>query len=571
MGSKHLILERDDLGLTNTTKILSKAQIKNVYKQTSDIINQLPDRALLELLEGYNDDINKLLDSLTIEVSNVINHNSSTLNSEKLEYLEFLTAALDEQLKIMNYNYFKSTVLTSFDQHWRNIEWGNLIQLYPRICLTAHRGSGKSYETCFAFPLWKLYSYNKPNPLIVNSIENKLRKETCIITNESKLANLHISKIVEEIKINDILVQKLNPNNKAELAKESIITETGSSITRRSYGSTIRGLHVGNVIVDDFPDSSCMYSKDQREKFKEVFNGEIMSIVEQEGNLIVSGTPFIYGDIYSDLEKPDSFFKCFSYPCIMPNGKLLSPDRFSFSYLMYLKKEFGSMVFSREYLVSPITEHNSLFPYEYLNKSLIGMENIGYVDNVYSYPIKLKRIVIGCDFAISGQIGSDFTCFTVWGVDVNETYYLLNVFRKQSASADEQINRIVSMDNDFKPNCIRVENNGFQKIMAQMAQKRGLKNIKEFTTTSGIKKDDKSGLPSLSALFERGQIKIPNRSDEETQNLTDLVLGEFNSITFNDDKGKLESSGQHDDICMSSFIALTELRENNKSAEFFLL
>ena len=560
----------DNLGLLSETKTVTKKQIENVLYIVENIINQLPDKALLELLDGYENDVDKLLYSLMEEVHNIVNNNSELLNSEKLGYLDHFIEAIDENLKIMSYNYFKATVLTNFNQNERNIEWGNLIQLYPRLLLLAHRGSGKSYETAYAFPLWKLYSYNKPTQIIRDTLENKMRQETCLITNESRLVKIHVSKIVAEIKQNDILRAKLNPNGRANLAIESITTETGAVLHTRTYGSFIRGLHVGNVVVDDFPDKSCLYSLDQRKKFKEVFDAEIGNIVEQHGNLVVSGTPFIYGDIYTDIQE-DDMFKSFTYPCIMPDGSLLAPDRFTFSYLMKLKQKYGSNVFSREYLVSPLTDHSSLFPYDYLNKSLIGMENIGFVDNIDSFPIKLKRVVIGCDFAISGNISADYTVFVVWGVDFNETYYLLHVYRKQGVSHNEQINKIISLDHNFKPNVIRPESNGFQKIMAQMVQERGLKNIKEFVTTSGIKKDDKQGLPSLSALFERGSIKIPNRNDEETQNLKDLILGEFNSITFNEDNGKLESSDQHDDICMASFFALTELREHKNNFEMILI
>ena len=66
-------------------------------------------------------------------------------------------------------------------------------------------------------------------------------------------------------------------------------------------------------------------------------------------------------------------------------------------------------------------------------------------------------------------------------------------------------------------------------------------------------------------MFERGQIKIPFKVGKSKE--TALWLGsEFNSITINEDTGKLESSDQHDDGVMSSFIAITTLRE--KSSNF---
>jgi len=143
------------------------------------------------------------------------------------------------------------------------------------------------------------------------------------------------------------------------------------------------------------------------------------------------------------------------------------------------------------------------------------------------------------------------------------------MWRKQGASHDEQINQIVSLDQRFKPNKVRCEDNGFQGILSEMARARGLRNIEGFTTTSGIKKDLYNGLPAMSAMFERGQLKVPYRDDEETRNTTNLVFSEFNSITFNEDTGKLESSDQHDDIPMSSFMAVDDLREKDTRFEVF--
>lgn len=566
MGSNY----KETHGLESKRKALTKKQIENTYRYVGQIINNLPDRALTELIDAYGGDLDLLLNEVLVQTSNIVNFNAQTLDSEKLSYLEHLEKGMDEQLRILSYNYFKSTCLTNFTQNWRNLEWGNLVQLYPWSGYLCQRGSGKSFEFCYAFPLWRLYSYHRPHPLIHDTRDNLLRKETCLITNESRLGNLHVGKVVEEIKINDILGEKINPNGRADLGKESITTETGAILHKRSYGSFIRGLHVGAVMTDDFLDKSCLYSKDQRDKFHEVYYAEIKSIVEQGGYNLVSGTPFHQQDLYGDLMK-DSMFKVFTYPGILPNKELLAPDRFTYEYLMELKKSLGTIVFAREILVSPISDASSLFPWEYLRRAFIGMENISYVEDIDSFPIKLERVVVGCDFAISGTIGADYTVYTVWGRDKDKNMYLLHVWRKQGASHNEQISQIISIDHRFRPNKIICEANGFQGMLSDMARARGLRNIEEFTTTSGIKKDLYNGLPSMSAMFERGQIKLPYKDEEYTRNTTNWLCGEFNSITFNEDTGKLESSDQHDDGAMSSFFGVNELREKDKKLEMFLI
>lgn len=542
-------------------------QLSNIYSYVTEIVDSLPDKALEELTSGYENDLDKLIEEIARQTHYVINHNASRINSESLSYLTELEYSFDQQLKKFSLNYFTATVPSNFDSSWRTLEWGNMLQLYPWSAYLCQRGSGKSYFFCYVVPLWRLYTYDPPKFLVRDNVDNRNRKETAIITNESRLGGLHIGKITEEIMRNDLLKEKLNKRGSV-MGKEGVVTDTGSMLHLRSFGSMIRGLHVGYAGTDDFLTKSALYSSEQRSKFHEVFYAEIKNIVEPGGYNIVSGTPFHVDDLYGDLKK-DPMFKVFEYPGIFPDGRLLAPDRFSFRYLMDMKKSLGSIVFSREILVTPVSDGSSLFPWEFLNKSLIGMENVRLVNNIESFPIKMKKVVVGCDFARSATIGADFTVYTVWGVDANDIYYLLHVWRKRGASTNDQVNKMVELDHSFRPNRIVCESNGFQSMIAEMARKRGLKNVEDFKTVAGNKKSDYEGLPSLSAFFERGEIKVPGSQEEDTTNLVMQVLSEFNNIGYNEDKGTLEATSDKDDCVMSSWIALYYLIEKKVSPQIY--
>jgi phage terminase large subunit-like protein len=353
------------------------------------------------------------------------------------------------------------------------------------------------------------------------------------------------------------------PDSRNDLGKEQIRTKNGASILLRSKGSFIRGLHVGNCVVDDFLDKSCLYSKDQRDKFEEVFYAEIVNIVEPGGYLPVCGTPFHEKDLYSRIRK-DPNFKTFIYPGIYPDGRILAPDRYTFTKLMELKESLGTIVFTREHLVKPISDYSSLFPWEYLNRAKIGMDNICLVNNIDSFPVKMERVVMGCDFAISGAVSADYSVFSIWGRGIDKKYYLLYIYRKKGVPHGEQISQIVSMNSRFRPNKIVAEGNGFQGVMIELVKERGVTNIESFITEANLKKDLYEGLPSLSAMFERGEIRIPY-GNEESKNTFEWLCGEFNSVTFHEDSGKLESSSDHDDGAMSTFFAVTDLRERKST------
>ena len=679
---------------------LSYKQLDSVFDTSFSIIEALPQQALNALLDGYGGDIDALLSEVFRQTNNVLNLNK-TLETERLNYVDQLEQSMDDVLKIQSYNYFKTTMLPNFRQGWRNLEWGNMIQLFPNSAYLAARSHGKcfirgtrvlmadftvkaveninpgdevmgidftprkvlsrhsgfsemyrveqengepyavngnhilclwddrqnmyreidvkkfltlknresryfgyrvfsydrpflershikvepigkdsyygfscdgdhkfqledgtvvhnSYEFCFAFPLWRLYSYRRPNFMKPQTPDNRNRQETCMITNTETLGREHMDKIVEEITVNEALKAVINPEGKAVLGAKSIQGENGTKLHLRGKDGFIRGLHVGSAVSDDLPDESSIYSLEQRQKLEDLFRGSITPIVEPYGYNIVDGTPYQADDLYASLKK-DKKFKVFEYPAIFPNGRLLAPDRFTFEKLMQERESAGSLVFSREYLVVPISDDSTIFPWEFLKRSIVGMENVRLVDNIESYPVRLKRVICGCDFAESGTVGADFTVYSVWGKGVDDCYYLLYIYRAKGLSHNEQVMKICQIDQQFRPNEIVVEDNGFQKILADMARQRGLRNITPFTTTAGNKKDLRTGWPSLAALFERGAIRCPYHPD--TRERVDTMFGEFNSVAFRSDRGVLESISGHDDCVSSAFMAINRLRE----------
>ena len=546
--------------------ILTNNQLTYLYNAVDNIIERLSERALNQLLEGYGNDVDTMLREMVHQSEKAL-YLGRTLDSESLSYVDNVKASMDNTLKILSLNYFITTMLPKFRLGWRNIEWSNLTQLYPWSCYLCARASGKSYQWSYAFILWRLWSYTRPTAYRQDTVDNANRKETCYITNTFTLAKVQIAKVTEEIEANDLIKEKLNPYNKASIGETAIKTETGSTLHVRGKDSMIRGLHVGACLCDDMPDESSLYSDEQREKLKELLKGTIEPIVEPYGYFLVTGTPYSSApnELYQIL-KADKRFYCFEYPILFPDGRPLAPDRYTFEQILAKKEELGTIVFNREYLVVPISDTSTIFPYEYLMRSVIGMETIRFASSIDDFPFKLTRVHIGVDFAVSGNIGADYTVYSVWGKDAMDNYYLLYYYRKRGMSHNEQVDKIVQLDRLFHPNKIRCEANGFQSILSGLAKERGLKNIEPFTTTEGNKKDFYTGLPSLSAMFERGQIKCPYAIGE-TRQAVDLMFGEFSSITFRSDNGKLEAASGHDDIALSSFLSINSLREDDKEVQ----
>lgn len=547
----------------------TRNEFKNITTTTESIIEGLDEYCINEILRSGVNDIDIILTTITKEVEDVLYGGKVSIDKSSLQYVDTFSKSIDEYLKEQSLNYFITTVLPTFDTEWFHIEWANMTQMYRKLCIQASRGSGKSFFFSWALILWKMYRYRKPTQLSpIVPLEIQLCKEGILITNEFRLARKLLKKVRDEILDNDILCRKLRPEGIGGFGNDQLRTKTGAQVDISSFHSSNRGPHPGWIVVDDFLDKSALYSSEQRDKFWESFSAEITNMLLPNGSFNVVGTPFHEDDLYGRLKK-DNTWKIFEYPAIFPNGSILS-SRFPLKDLIPLRESLGSLIFTREYLVKPISEISTIFPYTILNNALINMQNLKLVDNINNYPVKFKKISVGCDWAISSSIGADYTVFTVFGLSTLDEYHLLHITRLQGSSHNEQINKLQWIRSNFNPDVIIAESNGFQKVMIQLCIESGIREIQPFITTSGNKKDLYDGVPSISVLFERGQLKIPY-GDEHSKNMANIILSEFNAITFDDDSGKLENSGGHDDTAMAIFFSIRGMNQVNTQLRVSLI
>ena len=123
--------------------LLSGNQFSHLCENVDKIIENLPGKALNQLLEGYENDVDKMLREMLVQAERTM-YLGRTLDSENLNYVENVKASMDTTLKILSFNYFKLTMLPKFRMGWRNVEWGNLTQLYPWSCYLCARAGGKT-------------------------------------------------------------------------------------------------------------------------------------------------------------------------------------------------------------------------------------------------------------------------------------------------------------------------------------------------------------------------------------------------------------------------------------------
>lgn len=403
-----------------------------------------------------------------------------------------------------------------------------------------------------AYAAWQLYRYKKP------STTRYSKRPTAASSNRGFLFSFSLQQSVDLLEIlkgtieeNEILKERLFPRSTANnWSATNIVCRNGARLTGKGFGSSVRGAHPYWIIVDDGLKDNVIYSSLQRNKSTDYFHSVIMNMLVPGGQIIVVGTPFHAEDLYGDLKTKNGWF-VIEYPAIFPDGRILWPQRWSFKDLMDKKETQGSIIFSRENLCRPITNESSIFPMEILTRSLLRMENYTLVDSREEFPIKFSKVVVGCDFAISANVGADYAVFSVWGIDeLTDERWLLHLYREKGVKFFEQMNVLRRINSRFRPDLIVMENNTFQQIFVETADTEGMPVIGH---TTGIDKYDlKTGWPHLSTLFERGKIHIPI-GNVYSQQVKDLIFQDLGSVAFTE-KG-LESVGSHDDISSSFWLA----------------
>jgi hypothetical protein len=534
-------------------------KLKECYRLTEEIIDSLDTASLNQMLGGSGGDLDTLLGNIVNETySCIYGQEQKTFNSSSIFYLEKLSENVEETLRIKNLTYFITSVLPDFDLNWHHLEWCDIMMSKQYHCVLAARGHGKSYMCSNAYPVWRMYGYDRTSQ---NKQLNQLCREGNIFSNTTRQANRLLEVLKETIKETPVLNERLYPGGDG-WAGTKIDAKNGSKIRVYGVGNSVRGGHPGWIMCDDLLDESALYSQEQREKAITYFHGVIMNMIEPGGFVGLWGTPFHTSDVYGDIKKKKGWHYR-EYPCIFPSGQVLWENRFSFKDLMLKRDSQGSITFSRENLCRPITNDSSIFPYHILERSIIGMDKYTMVRNAMSFPVKFVRKATGCDFAISSSIGADSSVFIVGGIDEAGVIWILNIYRLTGKSFAEQLSALKSIHQNFQPDLLVLETNGFQKIFYDESLKQNMPVIDHKTTTN--KYDLKEGIPALSVLFETGKFRVPT-GDEYSRAMKDLMFTELSSFGYTD-KG-LQGTGAHDDIVIALWKLVVGLKYKMTGFDF---
>ena len=537
-------------------------------RTADEIIETLDDRALIEIFEGGSNDIDKILSGIYEDIYSTLYTGNRDIDFMP-KYPEHLSENIEEILRCNNITYFITSVMPDFQMSWHHLEWGDLVHHHNKLCIEAARDHGKSYYFSNAYAIWQLYRYSPPK---VQQFSKRPSKSN---SNRGFLFSFSLQQAVDLIEIlkgtiegNDTLRERLMPANTKEgaWASTNIVCKNGARLTGKGFGSSVRGAHPYWIIVDDGLKDNVIYSQLQRQKSIDYFHSVIMNMLVPGGQIIVVGTPFHANDLYGDLKTKKGWF-VIEYPAIFPDGRILWPQRWSFRDLLDKKNTQGNIIFSRENLCRPIVSDSSIFPLSILKRGLVRMENYTLVSSRDDFPIRFAKVVTGCDFSISANVGADYFCFSTFGIDEDNGMWLLNMKLGKGKTYDEQLQILKGINVRFRPDVMVFESNVFQQIFTEGATKYGMPVVPHNT---GAEKNDLSkGWMQISVLFERGLMHIPY-GDKYSQDIKDIIFEQLGSVAFTD-KGGLESVGSHDDCCSSMWLASLGRNITNTGGKFHFI
>ena len=542
-----------------TTLLQSPTHQLECLNIVDEIIDGMDDRGIIELCSGGAGDIDQVFDQLMSDTYKVMYTGDTNIDFAP-KYPTRLSESIEEVLRCKNLTYFITSVMPDFQISWHHLEWGDLVHRHNKLCIEAARDHGKSYYFSNAYPAWQLYRYSRPKRSQYSKRPIKSNSNRGYLFSFSLQQSVDLMEILKNtIEGNDILRDRLVPDgkNSGAWASTNIVCKNGARLTCKGFGSSVRGAHPYWIVVDDGLKDNVIYSQLQRQKSIDYFHSVIMNMLVPGGQIIVVGTPFHASDLYGDLKSKsktatgsDKGWFVIEYPAIFPDGRILWPQRWGFLDLMEKRTTQGNIIFSRENLCRPITNESSIFPLKVLERTLVGMDKYTLVNNVDDFPIKFSKVVVGCDFSISANVGADYTVFTVWGVTEDREMYLLHMYRDKGKTFHEQMQVLRGINVHFRPHCMVLEQNTFQQIFVQESDKQGMPVIGH---TTGIDKYDlKTGWPGIAILMERGKMHIPV-GDKYSEDMKDLIFSDLGSVAFTD-KG-LCSVSEHDDISSSIWLA----------------
>lgn len=305
----------------------------------------------------------------------------------------------------------------------------------------------------------------------VQSIVNNPNIRILILNATWQMAVDFVTEIKRHLTANEKLLElygelAANPEEWAQDRFTLRRTETGikgPTVWGAGVDSNLVGSHPDMIICDDLVSRDNTMTREQVEKVILRYK-DALDLLEPGGQLIIIGTRWTEGDLYSWLMDKDGGIAK-SYDILVhkaytgdiqtgENFKPLWPEKFTLQELQDRLREKGWYEFSAQYMNNPVPDEDADFKKEWFQ----------YYD-IEEYRGKEMRNIMSIDPAISLSKDADYTAMGVAGIDSFTNIFLKDMIRGRMKPS-ELIDKIFLLDELWHPQLILLETIAYQKALA---------------------------------------------------------------------------------------------------------
>ena len=396
-------------------------------------------------------------------------------------------------------------------------QWQALLPVQgpARVLIGAPRESAKTTQLAQARVIWELGRNPNLRVKIVTSTDD-LACDIVAAIGEQILRNPRIRQVFPRLRPASESLWPRPGARSSRLVVARTTQEKDPSVSGHSILSTGTGGRADLIIFDDVVDLRNAISQPSlRDQVKRSFFEVWTNLLGPEGRAVYVATVWHEDDLTAELaglgmHRPVPGWTIWWKPAIdEATGESLWPGKWSLEALAARKAEVGARVFSRQFLLRPVSDEEALFPESVLRVCLA--QGRGWEPGRVEVPDEWGRF-IGVDLASSLGAKASYTVAFVIAAGPDKRRIPLEIVRKRQPFG-ETVKMIEELWQRHHPAQLRVENNAFQEALLQHLRQRhpGIPVVGH--TTGRQKADEQIGLPGLAATMADGGWVIPCGGD----------------------------------------------------------
>ena len=369
-----------------------------------------------------------------------------------------------------------------------------------KLLILLPRGSFKSSMVTVGYTLWRIAQNPQERILIANATFQM----ACQFLSQIKD---HVSKNEKFIELYGNLATDAASwrEDRITIARGKAYEQKEPTVWAFGMGSNLVGSHYTVAILDDMVNRENITTRDQIDKVINFYR-DTLDLVDAtptgQKEVCVIGTTWHQSDLYSWIQDPETnilqdfeVLRMPAYTGEWGKGNLLFPTRLNWKTLAELKRQQGNSHFSAQYMLDPVPLEDAVFKADFK-----------YYDETDIRGLQMTKFIM-VDPALSERKEADYSAMVCIGVDKNNDWYVLDIWRDK-VNPKRLLDQMFYWDDKWKPNIQAIETTAFQKVLQYFAYEE-MKRRNHIIPITELKHNDRSKderIRGLEPRYEMGSV-----------------------------------------------------------------